>query len=304
MSLSLKIEKEFSQNSERVKSLDLHPNSPMILASLYSGTVCIWNYQSQTIEKSIKVTESPVRSAKFIAQKNWIVTAADDSFIRVYNYDTTEKIIEFEAHKDFIRSLAVHPTLPYLLSASDDKTIKLWDWENGWTCTRIFEGHSHYVMQVALDPKDTHNFASASLDGTVMIWNIGSSAPSFTLERHLKGVNCVDYFSAEDKLYLLSGSDDFTVKVWDYQTKSCVQTLEGHLHNVTAVCVHPELPIAITGSEDGTVRIWHATTYSLENTLNYDLGRVWAIGYIKGSQQVVFGCDNGIVVVKINVSDS
>lgn len=155
----------------------------------------------QTIEKSIKVTESPgtlsvhifknislflqfdgskrgnhfaigvlaVRSAKFIARKNWIVTAADDSFIRVYNYDTTEKIIEFEAHKDYIRSLAVHPTLPYLLSASDDKTIKLWDWENGWTCTRIFEGHSHYVMQVALDPKDTHNFASASLDGTVMV---------------------------------------------------------------------------------------------------------------------------------------
>lgn len=27
------------------------------------------------------------------------------------------------------RSLAVHPTLPYLLSASDDMVIKLWDWD-------------------------------------------------------------------------------------------------------------------------------------------------------------------------------
>ena len=25
-------------------------------------------------------------------------------------------------------------------------TIKLWDWEKGWKCVRVFEGHSHYVM--------------------------------------------------------------------------------------------------------------------------------------------------------------
>ncbi|OMP06804.1 hypothetical protein COLO4_07902 [Corchorus olitorius] len=32
---------------KRVKSVDLHPTEPWILASLYSGTMCIWNYQSQ-----------------------------------------------------------------------------------------------------------------------------------------------------------------------------------------------------------------------------------------------------------------
>ena len=45
------------------------------------------------------------------------------------------------------RSIAVHPSLPYILSSSDDMLIKLWDWEKGWICTQIFEGHSHYVMQ-------------------------------------------------------------------------------------------------------------------------------------------------------------
>ncbi|KAL5574668.1 hypothetical protein UlMin_016367 [Ulmus minor] len=303
MSLSLKIEKQFAQNTERVKSIDLHPTQPWILASLYSGSVSILNYESQTIEKSFKVTDSPVRSAKFIAREKWIVAGTDDAFIRVYNYETMEKIIEFEAHKDFIRFVAVHPTLPYLLSASDDKVIKLWNWEEGWKCTRIFEGHSHYVMQVAINPKDTNTFASGSLDGTIKIWNIGSSAPNFSLDGHSKGVNCIDYFISGDKPYLLSGSDDYTAKVWDFETKSCVQTLEGHEHNVSTACVHPELPILITGSEDGTVRIWHAATFVLENTLNYDLGRVWAVGYKKGSSQVVFGCDSGMVVIKINGSD-
>ena len=110
-----------------------------------------------------------VRSAKFIARENWIVAAADDTFIRVYNYNTLEKVKEFEAHKDYIRCVAVHPTLPYVLTASDDMVIKLWDWEKDWICTQIFEGHSHYVMQVAFNPKDNLNFASASLDGTIKV---------------------------------------------------------------------------------------------------------------------------------------
>ncbi|XP_049398278.1 coatomer subunit beta'-2-like [Solanum stenotomum] len=299
MPLRLEIKRKLAQRSERVKSVDLHPSEPWILASLYSGTVCIWNYQTQTMAKSFEVTELPVRSAKFIPRKQWVVAGADDMFIRVYNYNTMDKVKVFEAHTDYIRCVAVHPTLPYVLSSSDDMLIKLWDWEKGWLCTQIFEGHSHYVMQVTFNPKDTNTFASASLDRTIKIWNLGSPDPNFTLDAHLKGVNCVDYFTGGDKPYLITGSDDHTAKVWDYQTKSCVQTLEGHTHNVSAVCFHPELPIIITGSEDGTVRIWHSTTYRLENTLNYGLERVWAIGYMRSSRRVVIGYDEGTIMVKL-----
>ncbi|GMP48633.1 hypothetical protein CsSME_00015917 [Camellia sinensis var. sinensis] len=168
-------------------------------------------------------------------------------YIRVYNYNTMDKVKVFEAHTDYIRCMVVHPTLPYVLSSSDDMLIKLWDWEKGWVCTQIFEGHSHYVMQVTFNLKDTNTFASASLDCTIHIWNLGSPDPNFTLDAHLKGVNCVDYFTGGDKPYLITGSDDHNAKVWDYQTKSCVQTLDGHTHNVSTVRFHPELPIIITG---------------------------------------------------------
>ncbi|KAL9272693.1 Coatomer subunit beta'-1-like protein [Drosera capensis] len=305
MPLRLEIKRKLAQRSERVKSVDLHPTEPWILVSLYSGTVVIWNYQSQMMAKSFEVSELPVRSAKFVARKQWVVAGADDMFIRVYNYNTMDKVKVLEAHTDYIRCVAVHPTLPYVLSSSDDMLIKLWDWDKGWVCTQIFEGHSHYVMQVTFNPKDTNTFASASLDRTIKIWNLGSPDPNFTLDAHLKGVNCVDYFTGGDKPYLITGSDDHTAKVWDYQTKSCVQTLEGHTHNVSAVCFHPELPIIITGSEDGTVRIWHATTYRqllnaiLENTLNYGLERVWAIGYMKASRRVIIGYDEGSIMIKI-----
>ncbi|KAH7511890.1 hypothetical protein FEM48_Zijuj12G0031000 [Ziziphus jujuba var. spinosa] len=274
MPIRLDIRRKFAQRTERVKSVDLHPTEPWILASLYSGTVYIWNYQSQTMAKSFEVSDLPVRSAKFITRKQWVVAGADDMLIRVYNYNTMDKVKAFEAHTDYIRCVAVHPTLPYVLSSSDDMLIKLWDWEKSWMCTQIFEGHNHYVMQVTFNPKDTNTFASASLDHTVKVWNLGSPDPNFTLDAHFKGV-------------------------WDYQTRSCVQTLEGHTHNVSAVCFHPEFPVIITGSEDGTVRIWHSTTYRLENTLNYGLERVWALAYMKGSRRIVIGYDEGCIMVKI-----
>jgi coatomer subunit beta' len=97
------------------------------------------------------------------------VAASDDMHIRVYNYDTMDKVKAYAAHMDYIRCVAVHPTLPYVLSSSDDMLIKLWDWDKGWACTQIFEGHSHYVMQVAFNPKDNNTFASVSLDRTVKV---------------------------------------------------------------------------------------------------------------------------------------
>lgn len=33
----------------------------------------------------------------------------------------------------------------------DDMLIKLWDWDKKWSCSQVFEGHTHYVMQIVID---------------------------------------------------------------------------------------------------------------------------------------------------------
>lgn len=270
-----------------------------MLASLYNGNVHVWNHESQQLVKSFEVCDLPVRAVKFVPRKNWIITGSDDMQIRVFNYNTLERVHMFEAHSDYVRCIAVHPTQPFILTSSDDMLIKLWNWEKQWACQQVFEGHAHYVMQIVINPKDNNTFASASLDRTVKVWQLGSSTPNFTLEGHEKGVNCVDYYHGGDKPYLISGADDRQVKIWDYQNKTCVQTLEGHAQNISAVSFHPELPIIMTGSEDGTVRIWHANTYRLETTLNYGLERVWTISCMKGSNNVALGYDEGSIIIKL-----
>ncbi|KAK2616333.1 Coatomer subunit beta' [Conoideocrella luteorostrata] len=298
--MKLDVKRQLYARSDRVKGVDFHPQEPWILTTLYSGHVYIWSYETQQTVKTFELTEVPVRAGRFVARKNWIVCGSDDFQIRVYNYNTSEKVAQFEAHPDYIRAIAVHPTLPFILTASDDMTIKLWDWDKGWKCVQVFEGHSHYVMGIAINPKDTNTFASACLDRTVKIWSLGSSTANFTLEAHeTKGVNHVDYYPHSDKPYLLTTSDDRTVKVWDYTTKSLIATLEGHTSNVSFACYHPELPVIVSGSEDGTIRIWHANTYRFEQSLNYSLERAWCVSYQKGKQGIAVGFDDGAVVVKL-----
>ena len=84
--------------------------------------------------------------------------------------------------------------------------------------SQVFEGHSHYVMQVIFNPKDTNTFASVSLDCSIkvscifsllrfvdfcvvvyilillQVWQLDANVPNFTLAGHEKGVNSIDYF--------------------------------------------------------------------------------------------------------------
>ncbi|GAA5930151.1 hypothetical protein JCM1841_000477, partial [Sporobolomyces salmonicolor] len=266
---------------------------------LYTGNVIIYHVDTGAVIKTFEVTEVPVRCVRFIARKNWFVCGSDDFHLRVFNYNTGEKVTALEAHPDYIRCLAVHPTQPLVLTGSDDMTIKLWDWEQGWKCIQVFEGHTHYIMNIAFNPKDSNTFASACLDRTVKVWSLGSPTANFTLDAHEKGVNYVEYYHGGDKPYLVTTGDDRLIKIWDYHSKSCIQTLEGHTSNVSFAIFHPSLPIIVSGSEDGTVKIWHSSTYRLENTLDYGLERAWCVAYAKKGNDVAFGFDEGAVVVKL-----
>jgi coatomer subunit beta' len=108
-------------------------------------------------------------SAKFIERKHWLVTGDGNGYIHVYNYYTMEEVRNFKAHDSNIMSLAVHPSSPFVLSASDDHLVKLWDWDNRWKCLQTFRGHYDRVTQVIFNPVFTNSFATASLDGRLKV---------------------------------------------------------------------------------------------------------------------------------------
>eukprot|EP00924_Labyrinthula_sp_SR-Ha-C_P008717 augustus_masked-scaffold_2-processed-gene-0.13-mRNA-1 protein AED:0.03 eAED:0.03 QI:0/-1/0/1/-1/1/1/0/889 len=312
MPLRLEIKKKLSSRTERVKCIDIHPSSPVALCALYSGTLLLYNTTTSSLIKSLNVSTQPLRSARFAPKKSWILAVSDDKKLRVFSYPTLTKLAEFEAHQDYIRDLQVHPSLPLFLTASDDMTVRSWNFStysggsdlsssasssNGFVHENTYEGHAHYVMSIAFNPKDPNSFATASLDRTVQVWSLGSPLPNYALKGHTEGVNCVAYSPRPDRPYLLSAADDTEIRLWDYQTKACLHTLKGHSGNVSTVMFHPTLPLILSGSEDGTVRLWHGSTYVLESTLNYGLERVWSV-YAKGNLLGI-GCDEGTVLISL-----
>ena len=74
--LRLDIKRQLSARSDRVKCVDMHPVEPWMLSALYNGTVQVWNYDTQTMIKTFEVTDLPVRAAKFVQRKNWVVTGS------------------------------------------------------------------------------------------------------------------------------------------------------------------------------------------------------------------------------------
>lgn len=51
-------------------------------------------------------------------------------------------------HLDYVRSVYFHHEHPWILSASDDQTIRIWNWQSR-QCIAILTGHNHYIMYVA-----------------------------------------------------------------------------------------------------------------------------------------------------------
>lgn len=66
------------------------------------------------------------------------------------------------SHRSPITKVAFHPTWTVLASASEDATVKVWDWEGG-ELERTVKGHTKAVMDVDFDPRGT--YMGESLEG-------------------------------------------------------------------------------------------------------------------------------------------
>ena len=195
----------------------------------------------------------------------------DDKKLRIVNFNTMENVEEIEAHRDYIRSVACHPTQPLILTCSDDFTIKLWEYNSAGKLTlkNTYDEHQNFVMCVKFNPKDPNYFASCSVDSYIKMWNVNSTSSNYTLRDHAHSVNCIDFNPKEENV-LVSCSDDKTIKIWDLQLRKCTFNLTGqHADSISSVAYHPELPYILSGSEDKTVILWNTNTMKKQQVLNH-----------------------------------
>jgi WD40 repeat protein len=108
-----------------------------------------------------------------------------------------------------------------IVSASDDKTLKVWDGRNAAERLTL-RGHSRSVERCAISA-DGATIVSASRDHTLKVWDGRTGAERFTLSGHSRSVTSCAMNA--DGATIVSASDDQTLKVWDGRTGECLATL-------------------------------------------------------------------------------
>ena len=131
-------------------------------------------------------------------------------------------------HAAPIASVAFSPDGRYVLSGSQDHTLKLWDVYSGHEI-RSFNGHTQAVSGVAFVPGS--RFAvSGSWDSTLKIWDVTTGEEIRSLEGHTDKVTSVSVTA--DGRYILSGSQDHSMIVWRLHSGSKHKVLRGHKFTV------------------------------------------------------------------------
>jgi WD40 repeat protein len=168
-------------------------------------------------------------------------------------------------HNLGVQAVAIAPDGKRAISASSDKTLKIWDTDTGIEL-RTLTGHTGPVRGVAIAP-DGNRAISASEDKTLKIWDIETGRELQTLTGHTNSVKGVAI--APDGLTAISASEDNTLKIWDLASGSEVRTLTGHTNSVRQVAIAPDGKRAISVSDDKTLKVWNLLSGTELRTLAY-----------------------------------
>ena len=175
----------------------------------------------------------------------------------------------------FAKVNAVAMAQATLASASDDRTIRLWELPSG-KAVGVLTGHTHFVQAIAFAPQDSDILVSGSRDRTLKQWYWPESRVTHTLIGHTQAILTVCF--TPDGRQIISGSADKTLKLWDRQTGELNRTLTGHRLAVTAIVVIPGQPTLIaSASTDTTIKLWNLDTGALVQTLTGHTAAIRAI---------------------------
>jgi WD40 repeat protein len=165
-------------------------------------------------------------------------------------------LFTLEGHSQPVFSVAFSRDGKTLVSASGDKTIRLWDVANG-LATAILEGHTDKVRAVAFGP-DGKTLASGSEDKTIKLWNVAADKATATLVGHTGTVLAVAF--GPDGKTLASGSQDATVRLWDVATGKNTGTFGeqtvNRRHSYFCGALSPDGKILAVGTSDKKIKLW------------------------------------------------
>ncbi|OCH91831.1 WD40 repeat-like protein [Obba rivulosa] len=205
------------------------------------------------------------------------------------------ELLKLYGHSADVNSIAFSPDSKYIISGSDDKTVRVWDAETGRVLGDPFSGHKSAVLSVAVSPDGQH-IISGSSDATIRVWDAATGTTILApINGHTGTVTSVA-FSPNGK-HIASGSRDGTIRLWDARTGSAIgKPLTRHTGYVLSVAFSPDGAHVVSGSLDRSVRIWDAETgMAIGEPFTGHEGWVESVAFSPDGQLVISSSDDATI---------
>lgn len=156
------------------------------------------------------------------------------------------------AHTDAVTGLRFTPDGRYLASSSRDRSVKVWDIEQGRLVHRLTR-HDGPVNALDLSA-DGLWLASGSTDKTVRIWSVNTGEQTQVLSPQPSTVMSVSF--AADQQRLLSRCANGQILIWDYAQERLEQTLKTEQFGAGQVVCSPRWNHCLSTGPQAMLDFW------------------------------------------------
>uniref|UniRef100_A0A673CD82 TFIID subunit TAF5 NTD2 domain-containing protein n=1 Tax=Sphaeramia orbicularis TaxID=375764 RepID=A0A673CD82_9TELE len=224
-------------------AVDLTDDSSLIAGGFADSTVRVWC-----------VTPKKLRKVKSAADLNLIDKESDDVLERIMDEKTASESKILYGHSGPVYGISFSPDRNYLLSSSEDGTVRLWSLQT-FTCLVGYKGHNYPVWDTQFSPHGYY-FVSGGHDRVARLWATDHYQPLRMFAGHLADITCTRFHPNSN--YVATGSSDRTIRLWDVLTGNCVRIFTGLLCRIHAsFFIQPFIyGFAPKCSMDNTVRLW------------------------------------------------
>ncbi|XP_060704319.1 WD repeat and SOCS box-containing protein 1 isoform X1 [Hemiscyllium ocellatum] len=201
-------------------------------------------FGSSVPEKQSRCVNIEWHRFKFGQDQLLLATGLSNGRIKIWDVYTGRFLLNLMDHNEVVRDLTFAPDGSLILvSASRDKTLRVWDLKDDGNMVTVLRGHHNWVYCCAFSP-NSNILCSVGAGKAVFLWNMERYTMIRKLEGHLNDVVSCEF--SPDGALLATASYDTRVIVWDPHTGSILFEL-GHLFP-------PPTPIFAGGANDRWVK--------------------------------------------------
>jgi len=178
--LNAKIDQTIENHADWVFGVAFAADGKHLVTCGRDKTAKVWDLAAKESVMTFPDHQNPVFAVAIKADGKVGYSAGDDKQLRMWNAVADGKQIRAVAgHGDSILKLVAHPKQSLLVTASADKTVRVWNADNG-SAVRTLSGMTDQVFAVAISGDGTM-VAAGSYAGEVYVWKIadGTVVKSF-----------------------------------------------------------------------------------------------------------------------------